>query len=560
MPISVLMSGRSSADPRLGTGAPAAPGRPGPDVIEGQLTALLEQDPTAPIIAVTENGLIADMPDSVPRRENPVLTGRAALDGVPAEDHANLIAAFDTLLKQGTSQCLLHPPGYTDVTWHGFDLRERHGVIVGVITAETQPPELDTGKDKRDMVRVGPPRFATIRKDELSFIVGVSDALTEILGWSADDLVGRRSLEIVHPDDHPLAIDNWMDMLAHPGPGRRVRQRLQHENGSWVWFEVTNNNLLHDPDHRCVVSDMVDISEEMTVQEALREREQLLNRLAEAIPVGLFQIDTAGTLVYTNDRLHEILGVERCSTVEAQLVMIVPDDRGTLEQAIAEVLGVGSHADVEVACRRPGDAELRYCTISFRALRYDDDTISGAIACVADVTDSARMREELKFRATFDELTGCHNRASIMAALEADVARDPGTAERAVMFADLDRFKAINDVHGHAAGDELLRRVARLLRESVREDDLVGRTGGDEFLVICPDVGGAERAIGLAERLADALRDGIRNETDELGCSVSIGVAWSSGDSSDADALVAAADAAMYEAKRSGAGEPRLAK
>jgi diguanylate cyclase (GGDEF)-like protein len=92
----------------------------------------------------------------------------------------------------------------------------------------------------------------------------------------------------------------------------------------------------------------------------------------------------------------------------------------------------------------------------------------------------------------------------------------------------------------------------------VRENDLVGRTGGDEFLVICPDVGGAERAVELAERLADALRDGLRAETDELCCTVSIGVAWSSGNTSDADTLVAAADAAMYQAKRAGTCAPTL--
>ena len=126
------------------------------------------------------------------------------------------------------------------------------------------------------------------------------------------------------------------------------------------------------------------------------------------------------------------------------------------------------------------------------------------------------------------------------------------------MFVDLDRFKEINDRHGHAAGDELLRRVARLLRESMRESDLVGRIGGDEFLVICPDVGGAERAVGLAGRLAETLRDGLRAEADKLCCSVSVGVAWSRGNTSDVDALVAAADAAMYQAKRAGTGEPRL--
>ena len=99
---------------------------------------------------------------------------------------------------------------------------------------------------------------------------------------------------------------------------------------------------------------------------------------------------------------------------------------------------------------------------------------------MADVTDSARMRDELKRRATFDELTGCHNRASFMLALEANIAEMPDT-DRAVMFVDLDRFKELNDRCGHAAGDELLRTIGERLRATVRSNDLVGRVGGDDF-------------------------------------------------------------------------------
>src|SRR5947209_8062577 len=198
----------SSASPTdAGHGAPAK-ARPSAATLEREFRALIGQHPMAPLVPVTENGLIADVPDSLPRLENPVLKGRAALDGVPAEDHARLIAAFDTLLKQGTAQCLLHPPGYGEVTWFGFDLRERHGVIVGVITATGEVPPAAPAVDTRDMVRVGAPRFATIRKDERSFIVDASDAMSQILGWGAGELVGHRALEFVHPDDHPLAIDN----------------------------------------------------------------------------------------------------------------------------------------------------------------------------------------------------------------------------------------------------------------------------------------------------------------------------------------------------------------
>jgi len=169
------------------------------------------------------------------------------------------------------------------------------------------------------------------------------------------------------------------------------------------------------------------------------------------------------------------------------------------------------------------------------------------------------MREELKRRATFDELTGCYNRASIMLALEANIASGQRQAERAVVFVDLDSFKAVNDQHGHAAGDELLSIVAQRLQGVVRDGDMVGRIGGDEFLVVCPDIGGPDQAMGLAERLAGALREELCVATGSIVEQISIGVAWSSGEGADADAIVAQADSAMYESKREGTGQPKLA-
>jgi diguanylate cyclase (GGDEF)-like protein/PAS domain S-box-containing protein len=368
---------------------------------------------------------------------------------------------------------------------------------------------------------------------------------------------GQRSLEFVHPDDHALAIDNWMQMLARPGPARRIRQRLRGKDGSWTWFEATNHNLLDDPDQGCVVCEMVDISDEMAAHEALRAREQLLHQLAEAVPVGLFQIDAEGRVVYANDRLREIFGTDPAETVSDQLTSVVVADRPALEEAVANVLERGSTADVEVALSLPGSREPGYCTIALRALTHEDGTVSGAIACVADVTDSTRMREELRRRATIDELTGCCNRATIMTELQSHIASGQRRAERAVLFIDLDDFKQVNDQHGHAVGDQLLRGVADSLRAAVRDEDLVGRIGGDEFLVVCPEIGGHEAAVRLAERIADLL--GGDAELAPGARQASIGVAWSSGEAIDAETLIARADRAMYESKRQHAGTPTLA-
>ena len=528
------------------------------ETLETVLNSLLTRYPEAPVAALRPDGVSVAMPESIPLKRNPVLEARSGLDLVVHEDRMRLLATWDRVLAGGAARCLAHLADHPDATvaFNGLDLQEVHGVVLAVFVPAdaADSPDLEPREIPKAL-----PRFATIGKDERSFIVKIDEAITQILGWSAEEMEGHRSIEFIHPDDHALAIDNWMEMLASPGPGRRVRLRHRRRDESWVWFEVTNHNLLDDPDHNCVVSEMVDISDEMAAHEELRAREQLLDRLAEAIPLGLFQVDAGRDIVYTNDRLHEILGVERATTVEGQLATVIEADRPALERALDDVLGKGLHADIEVELRPSPNGELRFCTINLRALSHDDGTISGAIACVADITDSARMREELKKRATFDELTGCYNRPTIMLALEASIASGQRQAERAVMFVDLDRFKEVNDREGHAAGDELLRIVAERLRSVVRAEDLVGRIGGDEFLVVCPDIGGPDQAMKLAERMAQALRKDVCLATVSIGHQVSIGVAWSNGDGTDADVLVAQADGAMYESKHEGTGQPKLA-
>jgi len=525
--------------------------------LETVLASLLELYPEAPVAAHTPDGLMTAMPDSVPLKRNPVQNARSGLDLIMLDDE--VLKGWDRMLAEGASQYPVHPVGRPDITGtvYAVDLRETHGVIVTVEVFA--PGDLPDGMPSRSEAPDVMPRFATLRKDGTGFIIDIDEALTKILGWSSEEMLGHRSTEFIHPDDHALAIDNWLQMLACPGPARRVRLRHRRKDESWVWLEATNHNLLDDPDHECVVSEMVDISDEMAAQEELRAREQLLDGVAEAIPVGLFQLDRDRHIVYTNDRLHKIVGVEREDTVAAQLATLVESHRQLLEMTLDEVLGAGLQADIEVELCLPANGETRFCTISLRALSEEDGTVDGAIACVSDITDSAFMREELKRRATFDELTGCYNRASIVSALEADIASGHRRAERAVVFVDLDNFKDVNDRYGHAAGDELLSIVAQRLQGVLRDGDMVGRIGGDEFLVVCPDIGGPEQAMTLAERMARAQREAVCVAAHSVDPQVSIGVAWSSGEGLVADAMVALADNAMYDSKREGAGRPKLA-
>jgi diguanylate cyclase (GGDEF)-like protein/PAS domain S-box-containing protein len=521
------------------------------DSLDEAIERLVGRYPQAPIVALKADGVVTEMPPSIELRDNPVLQARSGLDLVIQEDRVRVLKSWDRLLSGGAARWLAHLASKPEETMavFGVDLRERHGVVVTLFVPTGMSGASDEASSQDEPAGEPMPRFATIVKDERSFIVEIDEATTRILGWSAEEMVGHRSIEFMHPDDHALAIDNWMEMLASPGMGRRVRLRHRHRDGSWVWFEITNHNLLDESERR-VVSDIVDISEEMAAHEALRAREQLLDRLAGAIPLGLFQIDAERRVVYTNERLHEILRVERAASVEEQLATVVESDRAAIERALTEVLETGRPQEVELEVSPPGRRERRLCAISLRALTHQDGVVSGAIACVSDVTDSARMRAELERRATFDELTECFNRAAIMRAPQADIDDRGAHGERAVMFVDVDQFKDVNDLHGHAAGDELLRVLSARLRAAVRERDLVGRLGGDEFLVVCPEVGGADCARALASRLAASLEAEVALSAARVHPRVSIGIAFSRGEEADGDELVARADSAMYDAKR----------
>jgi len=231
--------------------------------------------------------------------------------------------------------------------------------------------------------------------------------------------------------------------------------------------------------------------------------------------------------------------------------------REGLGKAFNVALEDGSDDDVVVRVegrRATGDRLMRVIT---KALTTTGGDVSGVIACISDVTEATLIGRELERRATYDALTACLNRAAILSRLESALAPGPGAGAAAV-FIDLDEFKSINDTFGHAVGDEVLATAARVLDGTTRSTDVVGRIGGDEFLVVCQDVRDPEMALQLATRIGAELH---ATRVDRAGVALrgSVGVAWAERGSTDAEQLVRRADEAMYASKREGEGTPHLA-
>jgi diguanylate cyclase (GGDEF)-like protein/PAS domain S-box-containing protein len=552
----------------MGTATPPSSDTP-VDVVDRiirALTTLLERFPDAPVAAI--GGLVSPVmvpvPGSLSLGDQPVLTAGSTLDVVVPADRVVVTKLWGQARSQGIAcgpvRMLEHPDRPTILYF--VDARSVHGVMLAIFAedlAASDNPLIESAR-----LPSLPPRFARATKDAGSCIRWADEALTQILGWAADELVGHRTLEFVHPDDHELAIAHWMEMLSRPGVIRRARLRHRHRDRSWVWLEVTNHNRLDDPAHGDVLADMVDISEEMAAHEALRAREQLLRQLAETVPLGLFHMDRSGSLLFANERLGEITGVAVGSLLTDHLARVVPAQRPTVDEAILEALA-GTGRDLTVPIQPDDGGDVRFCALRMRPLVDRTGAVSGVTGCLEDITDSVRMRQELEVRATSDPLTGCLNRAAVLGLL-GDVLRAAGRERRrsrrsgtAVVFVDLDQFKSVNDSLGHAAGDQLLVWVADRLRGSVRADDAVGRLGGDEFLVVCAGVHSPADATLVARTIAARLCGEVELGTTRVQISASVGVAWTDARDADADRVVAAADGAMYASKRSGRGEPVLA-
>jgi PAS domain S-box-containing protein len=364
----------------------------GPEALDVALNALLAQYPTAFVAAINASGVFVPMPESVPLTRQHELKARSALDFVVSEDRERVISTWERARETGASSAqvrLALDPDRPAVI-HYLDARVRHGVYLGIVVGGGAAALAGLPEIRR---QPRPSRVARARKNEVAVFLEVDEATTRILGWTSEDMVGFRSLDFIHPEDHDRAIESWMQMLSEPGTVQPpVRLRHMRSDPSWVWFEVTNSNLLADPDRGCVLAEMVDISDEMAAHEALRAREQLLAGLAEALPIGVFQVLSDRRIVYTNDRLGSILGLEPAATVDAQLATVAREDWPTLLAALDAALDDGIDGDLEIRAHPGEGSRARRCIVRLRALTDQGGRVTGAVVSVEDVTDSAQLR------------------------------------------------------------------------------------------------------------------------------------------------------------------------
>jgi diguanylate cyclase (GGDEF)-like protein/PAS domain S-box-containing protein len=299
------------------------------------------------------------------------------------------------------------------------------------------------------------------------------------------------------------------------------------------------------------------------LNEALRERDEALMRsrkdlmlarqVIEASIEGVLIVGADGAIEYVNPAFSRLTGYTADEVVgrNPNILQSGRQDRGFYERMWQELQQRG-YWQGELWNRRKNGEEFAE-RLSINAIHDAAGRIMKYAAIFSDITVDKQKAEEVHSLAFFDTLTNLPNRRMLMDRLSVALAgahRRGGNA--AVMFMDLDLFKQINDTLGHDAGDHVLVETARRLEHCMREGDTVSRIGGDEFVMLLPELAEAADATRLAERAIAAVVAPIDFHGKPLGVTASVGIALYPDDGTDGEALLKSADLAMYQAKRSG--------
>lgn len=381
-------------------------------------------------------------------------------------------------------------------------------------------------------------------------ITFANPAAAAVLGWDDKDLIGRPADEVFRYAEGPKA-GRGVPVRAALRRGmfhERTELMLTRADGSTVAAEYGSSPIEDEGERTGAVVVLRDITERKAAEERLRVAAAVFETTIE----GVLVCDPAGRITMANPALSAILRPAASAPLGDSVVEVLFAEEPGLWAKLLDALRVGGHWEHEFWSHRL-DGEAFAARLVASPVMDQDGSVGAVVVVVNDITQRKRDEERIRYQANYDMLTGLPNRTLFHDRLDQAVrgARRSGQP-MALMFIDLDGFKAVNDTLGHEAGDQLLQGAAQRLSKCVRDNDTVARLGGDEFTVIMTAVSGADGAALVAQRIIDSLEVPF-----DLGGRVgrvsgSIGIAVMPEHGATAEDILRNADAAMYHAKDQG--------
>ncbi len=376
----------------------------------------------------------------------------------------------------------------------------------------------------------------------------------DMLGYSKEELVGKFLKEITHPDDAQLGLEYHNNLIDGEIDNYHIEKRYIHKEGFDIWASLSVS-LVQDNNNAPLyaIAQIQDITERKQADMEL----QKLSHAVESSSSSVIITDAEGNIEYVNSRFSEITGYAK-EEVLGQIPRFLLQSGETTESV---------YDDISISMKSKGkwkgefrsqkkDSSLFWDRASISCVKNANGEITHYIGIQDDVTLEYELAEKLNYQACHDALTGLINRREferragrLLTMIKQDKDKDEDEDEHAMCFMDLDQFKIVNDTCGHAAGDELLRQLARVLQKTVRHRDTLARMGGDEFGVLMEYC-----SLDHAHRVASSLQKAVQDfhfvwQGQSFRVGISIGLIAITESTPDLTELLKGADAACYMAK-----------
>jgi diguanylate cyclase (GGDEF)-like protein/PAS domain S-box-containing protein len=392
--------------------------------------------------------------------------------------------------------------------------------------------------------------------------LSVNSKLCQIVGYSTDELHQLTLHDITHPDDREPELLLVNQMIAGASNEYRLEKRYFHKNGSIIWINTTVSlvkDARNSPAYFITVVE--DITDRKNVQFKWQKEKRFIEQTVNSSLAGIYIYNINQgknefiSMAYTDITGYTIDDINQFSPEEfAQLFH--EDDVDSVFKHIDKIINAldESYSEVEYRFKKKAGGWV-WCLSRDKVFSWDENNRAESfIGTFIDITRIKNLELELKDQARLDYLTGVDNRRSLNEKLNHEFNRSQRYKRSfSLLMIDIDNFKEINDTYGHNIGDDILVHLARQIKQIARDSDTTARYGGDEFIVILPEVG-REQALMMAERIRDEFGASSSEFFKQNGQKPTISVGVSTLDenlSSSAD-LMKAADVALYQAKAAG--------
>ncbi|MBU3188903.1 diguanylate cyclase [Clostridium bowmanii] len=370
-------------------------------------------------------------------------------------------------------------------------------------------------------------------------ILELNNYFINMAGGSRENIVGKTIKEL-YPD-----IDTkWIDACGQvASSGKGMQQNIYFKTID-KYFKV---NIISPIKGQVIIifNDITDITDIMKANEVLKKHFILFENAKDII----LYINADERIIDANKTAVEKYGYSRVEFLNMKLQQLrhpltMKDYQEQMEMS-------SSYGIVYECVNVRKDGSSFPVEVSSRTTEINGELVR--IHIIRDITERKQYEEKIKYLANYDALTDIPNRGFLMKQFKKILEQSKRNKYKfAVMLFDVDKFKSINDLHGHNAGDEVLKNIAKRLQENVRKADIIGRLGGDEFLVIQPFIKTKDDASNLANRMLDYVAKPVQWNNVNLDVDISIGIAIYPGDSDNMKDLIHNADNAMYFTKKKG--------